>query len=78
MWVEIIISDRGKGIDKKQKKHIWEPFNSSKNSSTNWGIGMYFTRLVIKRHFGSISFSPRKDGGTSFMVMLPLAGEENK
>ena len=78
MWVEIIISDRGKGIDKKQKKHIWEPFNSSKNSSTNWGIGMYFTRRVIKRHFGSISFSPRKDGGTSFMVMLPLAGEENK
>ena len=78
MWVEVIISDRGKGIDKKLKKHIWEPFHSSKNSSTNWGIGMYFTRLVIKRHFGSISFTPRKDGGTSFVVMLPLAGEGNK
>lgn len=75
MWVEISISDRGKGIDKNLKRHIWEPFHSSKNSSTNWGIGMYFTRLVIKRHFGSISFSPRKDGGTSFVVMLPLAGE---
>ncbi|MGN1189998.1 MAG: sensor histidine kinase, partial [Candidatus Ornithospirochaeta sp.] len=77
MWAEITISDRGKGIDKALKKHIWEPFHSSKNSSTNWGIGMYFTRLVIKRHFGSISFMARKDGGTSFVVMLPLAGRGN-
>lgn len=75
-WVEINISDRGKGITKSIKKHIWEPFQSSKNSSTNWGIGMYFTRLVIKRHLGSISFRPRKDGGTCFMIMLPLAGRK--
>ena len=67
VWVQIIFSDRGKGIDKDQEKHIWEPFRSSKN-------GMYFTRLVVKRHMGSISFSRRKDGGTSFIVMLPLAG----
>lgn len=78
MWVEIIFSDRGKGIDRELKKHLWEPFHSSKNSSTNWGIGMYFTRLVIKRHLGSISFTPRRDGGTSFIVMLPLAGEGRK
>lgn len=77
MWAEIIISDRGKGIDKETEKHLWEPFRSSKNSSTNWGIGMYFTRLVVKRHMGSISFSPRKDGGTEFIVMLPLAGRNS-
>lgn len=75
-WVEINISDRGKGITKSIKKHIWEHFQSSKNSSTNWGIGMYFIRLVIKRHLGSISFRPRKDGGTCFMIMLPLAGRK--
>lgn len=77
MWVEIDISDRGKGISKEQKKHIYEPFCSSKNSSTNWGIGLYFTRSVIKRHFGSISFKPRKDGGTSFSIILPLAGRSH-
>ena len=78
VWVEIIFSDRGKGIDKKGKKHIWEPFHSSKNSSTNWGIGMYFTRLVVRRHMGSISFSRRKEGGTSFVVMLPKAGKGDR
>ena len=78
VWVEIIFSDRGKGIDKKVKKHIWEPFHSSKNSSTNWGIGMYFTRLVVRRHMGSISFSRRKEGGTSFVVMLPKAGKGDR
>lgn len=72
LWVEISITDRGKGIDKKMAKHIWEPFMSSKNSSKNWGIGMYFTRLVINRHMGRISFSPNKDGGTKFVVILPL------
>lgn len=72
LWVEISISDRGKGIDKEMAKHIWEPFMSSKNSARNWGIGMYFTRLVINRHIGRISFFPNKDGGTTFVVMLPL------
>lgn len=78
LWVEITISDKGKGIGKEMGKHLWEPFMSSKNSSTNWGIGMYFTRLVVNRHMGRISFSLRKDGGTSFDVILPLAGETDE
>lgn len=78
LWVEITISDRGKGITREMRKHLWEPFISSKNSSTNWGIGMYFTRLVVNRHMGRISFSARKDGGTSFDVILPLAGESDE
>ncbi len=78
LWVEITISDRGRGIGKEMGKHLWEPFMSSKNSSTNWGIGMYFTRLVVTRHMGRISFTLRKDGGTSFDMILPLAGQTDE
>lgn len=71
LWVTITIADRGNGISKDEKKRIFEPFYSSKSSSSNWGMGMYFVRSVIKAHLGSIRFESRTNGGTRFIVLLP-------
>ena len=75
LWVSISILDRGSGIPKALKKKIWEPFYSSKNSSSNWGMGMYYTRSIIRNHMGSIRFESSKEG-TSFIIMLPRYGRD--
>ncbi len=74
LWVSISILDRGPGIPKALKKKIWEPFYSSKNSSSNWGMGMYYTRKIINSHLGSIRFEEREGGGTVFQILLPRYG----
>jgi len=74
LWSVITIEDKGCGISKEAQKHIWEPFYSSKNSSTNWGMGMYYVRRTIKDNLGYIRFESQEGEGTRFILMLPRFG----
>ena len=71
LWVSITIEDEGTGIPKEAQHRIWEPFYSSKNSSSNWGMGMYFARSIIRMHLGSVRFETRMGKGTRFIILLP-------
>ena len=74
LWVSIRISDRGKGIDPRHLRQIYQPFYSSKNSSQNWGMGMYFSKNAIKGHLGSIRYERNEWGGSCFIILLPKLG----
>lgn len=67
------IKDNGIGIDIGQELQIFEPFNSSKNSKTNWGMGLYFVKSIIASHYGEIECYNNKDTqGATFMLCIPL------
>lgn len=69
--IEII--DNGIGIDVNQELEIFEPFNSSKNSKTNWGMGLYFVKTIIDSHYGEIDCRNNKDSaGATFSLWIPL------
>ena len=74
LWIVITIEDHGKGISKEEGKKLWEPFHSSKSSSSNWGIGMYFTKTIIRNHIGTINFESKEGKGTCFSIILPRVG----
>ena len=71
LWVSVSVEDRGSGIPKEAYSHIWEPFYSSKNSSSNWGMGMYFSRRIIRMHLGTVRFETKMGEGTRFMLLFP-------
>lgn len=66
-------SDSGKGIEKKKLKSIFYPFYTSKNSKSNWGIGLSFVQQVVKSHYGHITVDSEVGKGTDFFIMLPIA-----
>ncbi len=74
LWTSVTVKDVGKGIGKRESRRIWEPFYSNKNSSTNWGMGMYYVRSTIKSHLGSVRFESEIGKGTRFIVLLPKYG----
>ncbi len=74
LWTSVTVKDNGRGISKKESRHIWEPFYSNKNSSTNWGMGMYYVRSTIRSHLGSVRFESEIGTGTWFIVLLPRYG----
>ena len=39
---------------KAEQKKIFEPFYSSKNSNTSWGMGLYHVRTIVRAHVGSL------------------------
>lgn len=74
LWTVIEVRDRGNGIPAEQKKHIFEPFYSSKNSNYNWGMGLYYVRSIVKSHFGLLRLDTRLGQGSSFFILLPRYG----
>lgn len=67
--IEVI--DEGIGMSDKQRRKIFEPFYSNKNSKTNWGMGLHFVRGIIREHFGGIYCESTLNVGTKFTLYLP-------
>ena len=71
LYTVLEVRDRGTGIPSADMKHIFEPFYSGKNSSFNWGMGLYHVRTIVRSHLGSIRVENRAGGGASFFILLP-------
>lgn len=67
----ICIRDQGVGISQYELNKIFEPFYSSKNSNSNWGLGLYYARTILKKHMGSMKIESTYGAGTSIYMLLP-------
>lgn len=74
LYTVIEVKDNGIGISEKKLKKIFYPFYSSKNSKTNWGMGLYYVEETVKSHYGMIRVESKKGEGTSFYILLPKYG----
>ncbi|HIS44508.1 MAG TPA: ATP-binding protein, partial [Candidatus Scatomorpha merdigallinarum] len=71
LYTVIEVRDNGTGIDAQDKKQIFEPFYSNKNTNFNWGMGLYHVRTIVRSHLGSLRVENRKGGGAAFFILLP-------
>lgn len=69
-WILISIKDTGRGISEKDLKKIFLPFFTKKKSGT--GIGLAFSKKVIKDHGGFIKAESRINKGTVFHLYIPF------
>jgi signal transduction histidine kinase/ActR/RegA family two-component response regulator len=72
--VFIQISDAGVGIAEEVKNKIFEPFFTTK-PFTNTGLGLSMSYGIIKRFGGEIEVESKVGRGTTFTIILPVAGE---
>lgn len=76
------VSDSGIGIPKGSQGKIFDKLfraeNAQKMDSDGVGLGLYLTRLVLERLKGEAWFTSRTGEGTSFFVLLPYAGLQQK
>ncbi|NVN90834.1 MAG: PAS domain-containing protein [Desulfuromonadales bacterium] len=67
----VVVRDNGGGIPTEIENRIFEPYFSTKTQGT--GIGLSMSKLIIERNMhGSIEAS-NVEGGTEFIVKIPLA-----
>lgn len=76
-YMEISISDTGKGLSEKELKKIFERFyQGGANQATTplgFGIGLNLCQSLVKLHHGVIFAENRKEvKGSRFVVRLPL------
>lgn len=72
-WCLIRISDDGPGMNAIQLEKIFDPFYSSKNSSSNWGMGLSFAHQTVAAHGGILEATSVLRKGSTFTLALPLA-----
>ena len=74
--VKIIIKDNGKGMTPEVKKHIYEPFYTTKEVGQGTGLGLSISYGIIEQHHGSIDVISEPGKGTEFIISLPKTQSE--
>ncbi|MBI9053575.1 MAG: HAMP domain-containing histidine kinase [Bacteroidales bacterium] len=64
----IIVSDNGSGISEDVLKDIFVPFYTTKTNGS--GIGLYYSKMIIYMHKGSINVKSEENKGTSFSIHI--------
>ncbi len=68
-WVELEVSDNGKGIGPEHLDRIYEPGFTTKAGSA--GLGLAVCKKLIEQHHGLIHISSAVGRGTTFLLRLP-------
>jgi two-component system, NtrC family, nitrogen regulation sensor histidine kinase GlnL len=68
------VSDRGSGVPPEVQRHLFNPFFTTKDGGT--GLGLPISVRIVEEHGGTIEVQSRVGEGTTFRVLLPLAGNE--
>ncbi|MCI9283252.1 MAG: HAMP domain-containing histidine kinase [Lachnospiraceae bacterium] len=71
LYVGFEICDNGPGMTRQEQRKIFDPFYTSKNTNTNWGMGLHYVREIVKSHFGKLKLESRPGEGSSFFVAIP-------
>lgn len=66
----ISVSDNGPGLPKELQERVFQPFITTKNSLTNWGLGLCYSKMIVEKHKGSINFISKENEGTTFIITL--------
>ena len=74
VFVEIVVSDTGVGIDPEKIDTIFDPFFTTK--STGLGLGLSIVYRIIKEHHGDIIVKSQVGQGSSFSITLPMGVSE--
>ena len=77
VFMIVDIHDNGKGIHKKDMKHIFKPFYSGKSRVTGSGVGLTYVKNVMRLHRGDIEVKSEVDIYTVFKLILPLLQQKN-
>lgn len=68
--VIVRVSDQGTGIEPDTARRLFEPFFSTKQEGM--GMGLNICRSIAELHRGRLGFEPHIDGGTTFILSLPV------
>lgn len=75
-WVEITVSDTGRGIPSELHEQIFELAYSSRTQPGKMGFGLWWVKTLMTRLGGTVTVESDGASGTTFDLRLPIAEQE--
>ncbi|WP_431820939.1 sensor histidine kinase [Burkholderia sp. F1] len=77
---EIVVEDNGPGVPASQQADLFKRFfrgdaQSGNGVETGAGLGLAIVHDIIAMHGGSVSYADAPEGGSRFVVKVPLAAQ---
>ncbi len=70
----LIVWDSGPGVSPEAVGKLFDPFYTTKAEGT--GLGLSLCQQIVKEHGGQLSYRPRNEGGSEFIMELTAATEK--
>ena len=74
-WLEISVSDNGKGIPVDQRHKIFDPFFTTRPVGEGIGLGLTMAYGIMREHGGEIRVESELNKGSCFTMILPVKSE---
>ncbi|MDO7173766.1 hybrid sensor histidine kinase/response regulator transcription factor [Mariniflexile sp. AS56] len=71
-YVEIVVKDTGRGLNKEQLENVFSRFYNLDATKSGTGVGLNFTKGLVEMHKGEILVKSKHKKGSEFTVKIPL------
>jgi CheY-like chemotaxis protein len=72
-YVQLVVADTGLGMDIETRRHAFEPFYTTKDTSKGAGLGLSTVFGIMQQSGGAVACDSELGRGTRFTILLPAA-----